>query len=152
MQRLNNIELRHGRLLVELVRDSGRSASGLIIIPREAIPLPCQGIVRAIAPDCELDIVVGDTLLFSRYAGIELTIDNVEHVILDQEEALARLGDFEPELERLPKRYELPADWLLLRIMRYMGTVLPASAKIVAASVGLTEGQVDRVCIYVEDK
>ena len=39
-----------------------------------------------------LEVKKGDRVLIGKYSGTEVTIDNVEHIILREEEILAKLG------------------------------------------------------------
>jgi chaperonin GroES len=66
------------------------TASGLII-PTDAQEKPQQGEIIAIGSKVE-DIAVGDTVIYSKYAGTSLTIGNVEYLVLSEEDVFAVLG------------------------------------------------------------
>ena len=66
------------------------TASGLVI-PTTAQEKPQQGEIIAIGSKVE-DIAVGDTVIYSKYAGTSLTIGNVENLVLSEEDVFAVLG------------------------------------------------------------
>ncbi|MFO0576943.1 MAG: co-chaperone GroES [Polyangia bacterium] len=73
---------------------------GGIIIPDSAKEKPIQGEVVAVGPGKTLDngktqaldVKVGDKVMFGKYAGSEIKLDGVEHLILREDEILAVLG------------------------------------------------------------
>jgi len=85
----------HDRVVVKRV-DSETKTAGGIIIPDTAAEKPQQGEVVAAGPGARdetgklvpLDIKKGDRVLFGKYAGTEVKIDGVEHLILREEEIL----------------------------------------------------------------
>lgn len=72
---------------------------GLIFIPETGRELPMLGEVRGVGPGrlSETGAVVvphvkeGDIVLFGRYAGIKVTIDDEEVLIMREDEILARV-------------------------------------------------------------
>lgn len=72
---------------------------GGIIIPDAAKEKPIQGQVVAVGPGKTLDngkvvapdVAVGNRVLFGKYAGSEVKLDGVEHLILREDEILAVL-------------------------------------------------------------
>ena len=78
------------RVLVERVEEVSTTASG-IIIPDSAKDKPSQGTVIAIGNDVE-EIKVGDTIVFGKYSGNEITLDNKEYIIMEESDALGILA------------------------------------------------------------
>ena len=78
------------RLLVERVEEATTTASG-IIIPDNAKDKPSQGRVIAIGKDVE-NINVGDTIVFGKYAGNEITLDSKVYLIMEESDALGILS------------------------------------------------------------
>ena len=86
------------RILVKRV-DEEETTSGGIIIPDSAKEKPQEGIVVAagngkIGDDGKvqpLDVKKGDKVLFSKYAGTEVTLDNEEHLIIREDDVLGIL-------------------------------------------------------------
>jgi len=88
----------HDRLLVERI-DSDEKTAGGIIIPDTAREKPQEGRVLAVGSgrrqeDGEwlpLDVRPGDRVLFSRFAGTEVTVDGAEQLIIREDDVLAVL-------------------------------------------------------------
>ncbi len=72
------------RVLVERLADVTTTASG-IIIPDNAKEKPSHGQIVAISEEVE-DINVGDTVVFGKYSGNELSLDGKEYLILEADE------------------------------------------------------------------
>jgi chaperonin GroES len=72
------------RVLVERVEDSKTTASG-IIIPDNAKEKPSQGKIVAVGGDVEA-ISVGDTVVFGKYSGNDITLDGSEYLIMDADD------------------------------------------------------------------
>jgi len=85
----------HDRLIVERVEEEEKTTGG-ISIPDAAKEKPIEGKVVAVgkgrvAEDGKLipmDVKAGDRVLFSKYAGTEVKIDGVEHLIMREEDIL----------------------------------------------------------------
>ncbi|HQR74351.1 MAG TPA: co-chaperone GroES [Sulfurovum sp.] len=77
-----------GRVLVTREEQSNTTASGLYI-PDSAKEKPLEGKVVAVGPKAKEDgISVGDTVVFGKYSGSEITIENQEYLILESKEIL----------------------------------------------------------------
>ena len=74
------------RLLVERVEEATTTASG-IIIPDNAKEKPSRGKVLAIGSDVE-DVKVDDVVVFGKYAGTELVLDDNEYLVLEVSDVL----------------------------------------------------------------
>jgi len=87
----------HDRILVERLEESEQQSSGGIIIPDSAKEKPQQGKVVAVGNGKKkddgtvvpLDVSVGDTILFGKYSGSEVNVDDNEYLIMREDEALA---------------------------------------------------------------
>jgi chaperonin GroES len=79
------------RVLVEREEEVTTTKSG-IIIPDNAKEKPLQGKVLAVGPDAEEEgINVGDTVVFGKYAGNEIVLDNSDYLILNSDDILGIL-------------------------------------------------------------
>ena len=78
------------RLLVERVEEVNTTASG-IIIPDNAKEKPSQGKVLAIGSDVE-EVNVGDTVVFGKYAGTDLVLDDKEYLVMELSDILGVIG------------------------------------------------------------
>jgi chaperonin GroES len=84
------------RVLVVRTEEEEKTAGG-IIIPDTAKEKPQEGKVIAVGTGkldedgkrIPLDVKKGDRVLFSKYAGSEITIDGVEHLIMREDDILA---------------------------------------------------------------
>jgi chaperonin GroES len=83
------------RILVRRVEEVEKTRGG-IIIPDSAKERPLEATVIAVGSGKRLedgtlvkpDVKAGDRILFGKYTGTEIKVDNVEHVILREEEIL----------------------------------------------------------------
>ena len=88
----------HDRILVERVEEK-ETVRGGIIIPDSAKEKPQEGKVIAagsgkVGEDGKripLDVKAGDKILFGKYSGSEVKIDEKEYLILREEDVLAIL-------------------------------------------------------------
>ena len=86
------------RLLVKRL-DEDETTKGGIIIPDTAKEKPQEGKVVAAGPGktnddgdtVPLSVKKGDKVLFSKYAGTEITLEGEEHLIIREEDVLAVL-------------------------------------------------------------
>ena len=79
------------RVLVEPQEAQTRTAAGLYI-PDSAKEKPQQGIVVAVGPgkaDEPMEVKVGDTVLYGKYAGVELTVEDKKYLVVKQSDILA---------------------------------------------------------------
>ncbi len=74
------------RLLVERVEEENTTASG-IIIPNNAKEKPSKAKVLAIGEEVET-IHVNDIVVFGKYAGTELSLDDKEYLVLEISDVL----------------------------------------------------------------
>jgi chaperonin GroES len=79
------------RVLVEPQPAEEKTASG-IIIPDTAKEKPQRGTVVAAGPgtkDEKMEVKVGDVVLYGKYSGTELTVNNKDYLIMRQSDILA---------------------------------------------------------------
>ncbi len=83
------------RLVVRRVQENEQTSGG-IIIPDSAKEIPLEGDVIAVGNGKRLDngkaqpmeVKSGDRVLFGKYAGTEIQIGNIEHLILKEDDVL----------------------------------------------------------------
>ncbi len=81
------------RVLVLVLAQENRTASGLVI-PDTAKEKPQRGEVVAIGDDTEtIKVKVGERVLFPKYTGTEIKIDDKDHLIIESTDLLAVLRD-----------------------------------------------------------
>ena len=79
-----------GKILVEPKAADEKTLSG-IIIPDSAKEKPQQGVViltGAALKDETMEVKVGDTVFYRKYAGTELNIDGKDYLLLSQTDVL----------------------------------------------------------------
>jgi len=79
-----------GKILVKPVEADEKTASG-IIIPDTAKEKPQQGKVVMVGADKKdepMEVKVGQTVLYGKYAGQELTIDREDYLLISQSDVL----------------------------------------------------------------
>ena len=79
------------RVVVEPKEAETKTASGLYI-PDTAKEKPQQGPVIAVGPgtkDVEMEVKVGDVVLYGKYAGTEVSFEDKKYLIMKQSDILA---------------------------------------------------------------
>lgn len=90
-----NVKPLNDRVLILRVEEEQKTAGG-IIIPDTAKEKPMEGKVIAAGPGkmdddgkrTPMDVKKGDRVLFSKYAGTEIKIEGVEHLIMREDDIL----------------------------------------------------------------
>jgi chaperonin GroES len=86
-----NIKPLADRVLIEPVAAEQTTASG-IIIPDTAKEKPQRGKVIAVGtgkPDEPMTVKVGDTVLYGKYAGTEISVEGNDYLIMRETDILA---------------------------------------------------------------
>jgi chaperonin GroES len=93
-----NVTPLHDRVLVKRIEEK-ETVKGGIIIPDSAKEKPQEGEVIAVGAGkiekgerVPMDVKAGDRILFGKYSGTEIKLDDQEYLILREEEILAKLG------------------------------------------------------------
>ncbi len=79
------------RVLVEAAAAEDKTAGG-IIIPDTAKEKPQKGTVVAVGPgkkDEPMTVKIGDSVLYGKYAGTEITIDGANYLIMRESDIVA---------------------------------------------------------------
>ena len=85
----------HDRVLVKRVESDEKTAGG-IIIPDTAQEKPMEGEVVAVGSGLRsddgkvtpLDVKAGDTILFSKWSGTEVTIEGVDMLVMKESDIM----------------------------------------------------------------
>jgi chaperonin GroES len=93
-----NVTPLHDRVLVKRIEEK-ESVKGGIIIPDTAKEKPQEGEVIAVGAGkmekgerIPLDVKAGDRVLFGKYSGTEIKVEDEDYLILREEEILAKIG------------------------------------------------------------
>ena len=95
-----NIRPLHDRVIIKRMEEE-RTSAGVIVIPDTAAEKPIRGEVIAagngkIAENGDvraLDVKVGDTVLFGKYAGTEVKVDGEELLVMKEDDIMAVIED-----------------------------------------------------------
>ncbi len=63
---------------------------GGIYVPDTAKEKPQKGLVEAVGPEVK-EVKVGNTVLFDKYSGTRINLDNTEYLIIKEEDILGIL-------------------------------------------------------------
>jgi chaperonin GroES len=91
-----NLKPLGSRVVVEPIEQEDITASG-IVLPETAKEKPQRGKVLSVGPGdrdesgkrIQMDVSVGDTVLFAKYAGTEIKLDGKKLLILRESDLLA---------------------------------------------------------------
>ena len=89
-----NVKPLSDRVLV-LPNPAEEKTAGGLFIPDTAKEKPLTGKVVAAGPgtaEVKMEVAVGDTVLYGKYAGTEIHIDGVDYLIMKQSDIMAVLG------------------------------------------------------------
>jgi len=89
----------HDRVLIRRIEPEEEEVRGSIVIPDTAKEKPQEGEVVAVGEGkvldsgtrVEMSVKPGDRILFGKYAGSDVTIDDVEYLIMREDEVLGIL-------------------------------------------------------------
>ena len=85
----------HDRVLIKVL-DSEEKTAGGIIIPDTAKEKPQEGEIVAVGPGAKtedgktvkMDVKVGDKVIFGKWSGTEIKIDNIEYSIMKESDIM----------------------------------------------------------------
>ena len=93
-----NVRPLHDRIIVQRIEETEQKIGG-IIIPDTAKEKPQEGEVMAVGAGkiekgkrIPLDLKVGDRILFGKFTGSDIKIDDQEYLILREDEILAKVS------------------------------------------------------------
>ncbi len=89
----------HDRVLIRRLEDAGEEIRGGIVIPDTAKEKPQEGEVVAVGEGkvlesgekVKMSVKEGDRILFGKYSGTEVKIDDEEYLIMREDEILGIL-------------------------------------------------------------
>ena len=92
-----NLQPLGDRIIVEILEEEETTASG-IVLPDTAKEKPQEGLVEAVGNGRfieasgkrePLDVKVGDRVVYAKYAGSEIKLEETEYLILSEKDILA---------------------------------------------------------------
>jgi chaperonin GroES len=79
------------RVFVKYSEEAEKTAGG-IYIPESAKEKPQKGVIESVGSEVK-EIKVGDIILFDKYSGSKINIDNNEYLIIKEEDILGIIQD-----------------------------------------------------------
>jgi chaperonin GroES len=88
------------RLIVEPLEEEQTTIGG-IVLPDTAVEKPQRGTVVAAGPGSRnsetgeriaMDVVAGETIVFSKYGGTEIRVEGTDYLILRESDVLAKVA------------------------------------------------------------
>ena len=87
----------HDRIIVQRLDEDATQRVGAIVIPDSAKEKPQLGTVLAAGlgksndegTRLPMDVKAGDTILFGKYSGQEVTVEGVDYLIMKEDDVLA---------------------------------------------------------------
>jgi chaperonin GroES len=94
-----NLQPLGDRLIVEVLEDEEQTVSG-IVLPDTAKEKPQRGRVLAVGPGnrndngdyIPMEVAEGDEIVYSKYGGTEIRLENDEYLILRESDVLAKVA------------------------------------------------------------
>ena len=88
------------RLVIKVIETAEEKTKSGLYVPDTAKEKPQEGEVLAVGPGAlndkgervPVDVKVGDSIIFSKYAGVEVKFDGEEFLILSERDVLAVLN------------------------------------------------------------
>jgi len=88
------------KIVLKIEKETEKTSAGGLIIQTMQEEKPQEAIVLAVGPGITFgngekmipDVNVGDKVLFSKYQGTEVTVDNEKYLIISYRDILAVLG------------------------------------------------------------
>ena len=77
------------RVVAKKEQPREKTASGLLL-PTDSKEKPAYAIVESVGPDVK-SVKKGDKIIFKEYSTTDVTVDNVDYIIVKEEDILATL-------------------------------------------------------------
>ena len=97
---MGNLKPLEDKIVLKVEKETEKTSAGGLIIQTMQEEKPQEAIVVAVGPGITFgngeklipDVKVGDRVLFSKYQGTEVTVDNEQFLILSYRDILAVIG------------------------------------------------------------
>ncbi|WP_456399117.1 co-chaperone GroES [Mesoaciditoga sp.] len=80
------------RLLIKPIKEELKSAGG-IVLPEKAKEKSQKAEVIEIGSSDEITVKVGDKVIFAKYSGNEIKIDDEDYILIDWSDILAKIEE-----------------------------------------------------------
>jgi len=85
-----NIKPLGERVLVKPLEEEQKTIGG-IILPEKSKEKSIKGEVLAVGKLQDIELKVGDKILYSKYAGTEIEVENEKYLIIEKNDILAKI-------------------------------------------------------------
>ena len=83
-----NLQPTPGFLLIKPDDSQEKTSSG-IYLPNKKDDMPQRGVILAMGKDIKFEVNLNDRIIFKRWGGNQIIIDNVEYMFIRYEDVLA---------------------------------------------------------------
>ena len=84
-----NVKPLGNRVLIKMKEQEEKTAGGIYIPETASQDKTQQGSVVAVGTDEDINVKVGDEVIYDKYAGTSINIDDLEHLLLSSDDILA---------------------------------------------------------------
>ena len=88
-EQAQNIKPLGENVLVKAVKEQAKTKSGLILPETASADRPQEGKVIAVGDSEKIKVKTGQTVIFAKYSGSEIKIEEEDYIILKNEDVLA---------------------------------------------------------------
>lgn len=78
------------RLLIKPIKEEPKSAGG-IVLPENAKEKPQRAEVIEVGTGDDISVKVGDIVIFAKYSGNEIKIDDEDYILIEWNDVLAKI-------------------------------------------------------------
>ncbi len=78
------------RLLIKTLKEEVKSTGG-IVLPENAKEKPQRAEVIEVGTSDDITVKVGDIVIFAKYSGNEIKIDDEDYILIDWNDVLAKV-------------------------------------------------------------
>ena len=84
-----NIRPLRDNVLVKLIKKDSKTKSGIVLPETASEDKPQEGKVVAVGNSKEIKVKAGQTVIFAKYSGSEIKINNEDYLLIKNEDLLA---------------------------------------------------------------
>jgi len=84
-----NIRPLRDNIFIQLIKQNTKTKSGIVLPETASEDKPQEGKVIAIGDSKEIKVKSGQTVIFAKYSGTEIKINNEDYLLIKNEDLLA---------------------------------------------------------------
>jgi len=86
---MKNVKPLDDKILVKIIKENSTNSSGIILPEDSQEEKPTLGEVLAVGDSEMIKVKVGDKILFTKFSGTEIKINDEDHLVLSATDVLA---------------------------------------------------------------